>query len=822
MKKFLLFILIVLFILENNLYSQSNLFQIEKKINYYVAILNFESKTPEISKEQTDILTNSFINAFQKRKRYKIMTRTQMREILDEQMLQKSEHCSESGCAIEVGKILGVGKIIVGQVGKIGETFAIILHLINVETSEEINTCERRFSGKIDKFFDIIPEMADEITGLYQMQITPTPSLTPTPIITNTPSPTPSPSPTPYFPPIQTQVAEPILIDTDLNKQQIKSLIIEDFGNIIDCAVDAKRKRVFATAGENGTYIYDIINGALKHIWTIQIEDVVGYHNTIKIVGDYCLIADARRFIKIYRIDIIPPTPIFISKDDLRCMRIEVAGDIIYATLADQGFRVCRFIPPSSLVTLTQIPSSGEMWDVWVENKYAYLANRNDGLYIYDVTLPQSPKRIKVIPMKFVGTMGKLVLGYKNFLFAGCDDGILIFDKSNNINPSPLGVIKLPSKGVPKGMYIENNLLYIGCGSNIDNGLLIADISKIQKPEIIGKITFNALLGTVDKYNNYIYIANHTRGVRCIDASNPKNPSLIWLSSFLRCNPIISDEEKKILDEINIISEKIKAGQNYNDLSTPGRAFLTMISAITKNNFDLFKEANPQGADYLASSGNNLSSTQWLTKTKVHRIIPGVENREGNVSAVFIGHEIIMEQLFFVFCEGKWRKVSIPVKGSKLDDSYLDYYEKSYMITKEILTNKACQELRKNIINLPYTNAGEEALKLFKQAIDLNTLNENTWLKLGLVLVDLRKYEEAMLSFQMITKISCNIGMNAFVALVWQGHLSDLWGKRSEAIKFYHQAISIYDGYTIRHDQFKIKIDRTWLDMRLQTPFTFR
>ena len=197
MRRVLCVALIFLFLIPLNASAQSSLLgNKEKKVNYHVAILNFESKSSEISKEQSEMLTNSFINAFQKRKRYKIMTRTQMKEILDEQTLQQSENCSDSGCAVEVGKILGVGKIIVGQVGKFEETFVIILHLVNVETSEEINTCERRFKGKMDQFFDVMPELANEITGLFS--------------VASTFTPTPLPKPTPTTSPIQEPITTPL------------------------------------------------------------------------------------------------------------------------------------------------------------------------------------------------------------------------------------------------------------------------------------------------------------------------------------------------------------------------------------------------------------------------------------------------------------------------------------------------------------------------------------------------------------------------------------------------------------------------------------
>jgi hypothetical protein len=57
-------------------------------------------------------------------------------------------------------------------------------------------------------------------------------------------------------------------------------------------------------------------------------------------------------------------------------------------------------------------------------------------------------------------------------------------------------------------------------------------------------------------------------------------------------------------------------------------------------------------------------------------------------------------------------------------------------------------------------------------------------------------------------------------AIVWQGHLFDLLGRREDALRCYRQALA--QGFTgpMRHDQYNMVIDRKWVEERLAMPFT--
>jgi len=58
-----------------------------------------------------------------------------------------------------------------------------------------------------------------------------------------------------------------------------------------------------------------------------------------------------------------------------------------------------------------------------------------------------------------------------------------------------------------------------------------------------------------------------------------------------------------------------------------------------------------------------------------------------------------------------------------------------------------------------------------------------------------------------------------FAATVWQGHLLDLLGRRAEAVARYQDALKQAAAPTMRHDQYKMVINRQWVEERAKTPF---
>ncbi len=97
--------------------------------------------------------------------------------------------------------------------------------------------------------------------------------------------------------------------------------------------------------------------------------------------------------------------------------------------------------------------------------------------------------------------------------------------------------------------------------------------------------------------------------------------------------------------------------------------------------------------------------------------------------------------------------------------------------------------------------------------------NSRIWYKLGTELYGIELYEASADCFGRVAALE-KTGVDKFAALGWLGLLSDLRGKRADALSRYREALKFDTGESMRHDQFHITINRKWLEDRLKTPFS--
>jgi tetratricopeptide (TPR) repeat protein len=129
------------------------------------------------------------------------------------------------------------------------------------------------------------------------------------------------------------------------------------------------------------------------------------------------------------------------------------------------------------------------------------------------------------------------------------------------------------------------------------------------------------------------------------------------------------------------------------------------------------------------------------------------------------------------------------------------------------------QQVSREIQELPWTGAGEKALNVFNKAKESKLSNADRWFKLGLTLYDGKYYTEALEAFSRSQGAAAKNSMDDFVALVWQGHILDIFGRRKEALDKYKEALKKAKHFEMRHDQYGIKINREWVEERLKKPF---
>jgi|TARA_B100001971_G_C18199980_1_gene543936 curli biogenesis system outer membrane secretion channel CsgG len=130
-----------------------------------IAVIDFSAEG--VAQSDVTILTNRFRNALVMTGEAIVLERAQMDELLQESGFQQTGCVSEE-CAVEVGKMLGVQRIITGNIGRIGRRFTVDVRVIDVQSSRIVSVISRDSSGEIDNLLEVVEEMAFDMLGVKQ------------------------------------------------------------------------------------------------------------------------------------------------------------------------------------------------------------------------------------------------------------------------------------------------------------------------------------------------------------------------------------------------------------------------------------------------------------------------------------------------------------------------------------------------------------------------------------------------------------------------------------------------------------------------------
>ena len=141
----------------------------EQTKNYRLAVIDLDPIG--VSENETRALSDKLRSHISQLMREKvglkftsdILERAQIDRILDEHQL-KTTGCVSDSCAVEFGKILQADRIVIGSVSLIGQTYSVIVRIVDVETSRTIDSSDRSFKGSIDALITkIIPEVGNDL-----------------------------------------------------------------------------------------------------------------------------------------------------------------------------------------------------------------------------------------------------------------------------------------------------------------------------------------------------------------------------------------------------------------------------------------------------------------------------------------------------------------------------------------------------------------------------------------------------------------------------------------------------------------------------------
>lgn len=117
-----------------------------------------------VDSSSSEVVSDALADELLATRKVRVMERAQMQNILREQGFQQSGACDGSECAVEVGKLLSIDRMVVGSFGKLGGSYTLSLRLVDVQTGEVLASSRRMRKGEIDDVVrGIVPETASDL-----------------------------------------------------------------------------------------------------------------------------------------------------------------------------------------------------------------------------------------------------------------------------------------------------------------------------------------------------------------------------------------------------------------------------------------------------------------------------------------------------------------------------------------------------------------------------------------------------------------------------------------------------------------------------------
>lgn len=126
-----------------------------------VAVIGFDGKG--VNESDAEVIEELFRTELVNTEMFNVLDRANMDVMLKEAEFQQSG-CTESSCAIEIGKMLNMRYMFYGSLMNIGQTYIINVGMVDIESSMIIKS-EKATFGKIDDSIKIISSLAISLSG---------------------------------------------------------------------------------------------------------------------------------------------------------------------------------------------------------------------------------------------------------------------------------------------------------------------------------------------------------------------------------------------------------------------------------------------------------------------------------------------------------------------------------------------------------------------------------------------------------------------------------------------------------------------------------
>jgi hypothetical protein len=204
--------------------------------------------------------------------------------------------------------------------------------------------------------------------------------------------------------------------------------------------------------------------------------------------------------------------------------------------------------------------------DLAVDGTFVYVANRNDGVQIVDVSSPTAPTIVSSVP-----NFAEHIAIAGDTIYAATQSELTIIDVSTPASPSVLGTYT-SSGSFFSDLDVIGTTVYLVDGSQGSEDVKVIDASVPASPTVIGSYNTSGFAQTIDVVGTMAYVFDGTDGLLVLDVSNPA--AISQLGSF----SLFAAEDIEVVGSIAYIGSGV-SGLRAFDVSTPSA--ISEIGSLT-------------------------------------------------------------------------------------------------------------------------------------------------------------------------------------------------------------------------------------------------
>ena len=243
-------------------------------------------------------------------------------------------------------------------------------------------------------------------------------------------------------------------------------------------------------------------------------------------LGDKIGITDLEAYYKILGLA-DPANPAEVGEFDIPHTRgwgfrgIETDGRYAYVALGPSDLNIVDIRDPHNMIPIGGDFLTGGAFELTLRGKYLYVASgsySDNGLYIFDVSNPESPQALSYYPYS---SPQEITLSGNYAFMAGNHGNSIILDISNAYSPQLVSSYR--SGGITWGIAVNGNYAYL---ANLI-GLIIVDITDIDSPVVADTIaeTYESLNDAI-MYKGWLITGGNGK-FKVRDVSTPLSPATV-------------------------------------------------------------------------------------------------------------------------------------------------------------------------------------------------------------------------------------------------------------------------------------------------------